>query len=218
MLQDDYIHKGLRKRMIEELIQKGISNSAVLNAMGKLPRHWFLDNSFLKYAYQNRAFSIGKGQTISNPYTVAIQSSLLQVKQNDKILEIGTGSGYQACILVEMGAKVYSIERQKDLYVKTKHLLQRIQYNSIEMFYGDGYLGLPALAPYDKILVTAAAPYAPKALLQQLKINGLMLLPIDQGNNSQEMTLIKRNSETHFEISTHGNFSFVPMLKQTEEN
>lgn len=213
MIQDDYIHKGLRQKMIDSLAQKGISQKAVLEAMNKVPRHLFLDTVFLKYAYQDRAFSIGQGQTISHPYTVAFQSSLLQISPGDKVLEIGTGSGYQACVLIEMGAKVYSIERQKALYNKTKKLLSHLRYNRIHTFYGDGYKGLPAYAPFDKILITAAAPYIPETLLHQLKIGGSILAPLNREDGRQEMTLIRRQSEKDISISHHGDFSFVPMLK-----
>ncbi len=216
MKQDDYIHKGLRQQMVNTLQQKGITNTKVLEAMNRVPRHLFLDPAFLKYAYQDRPFSIGQGQTISQPYTVAFQTSLLQINKNEKVLEIGTGSGYQACVLIEMGAKVYSIERHQTLYQKTTALLSKLNYNRVHTFFGDGYKGLPAYAPFDKILITAAAPHVPEALLQQLKIGGKMVIPLDKGNDIQEMTLITKKDNTHLEVSQHGDFRFVPMLKDRE--
>ncbi len=209
---DTYKAKGLRKKLVEELKNKGINDNAVLEAIGAVPRHLFLDSSFLEFAYQDKAFPIGEGQTISQPYTVAIQSQLLQVEPGDKILEIGTGSGYQACVLDLLKAKVFSIERQKTLYLKTKELFKELNYN-IKTFFGDGYAGLPAYAPFDKIIVTCGAPYIPEELIKQLKIGGIMVVPV--GNNSQIMTVVRKISETDFETKEYGEFRFVPMLDNT---
>ncbi len=209
MLTDSFKHKGLRKKLVDVLIKKGIQDEQVLAAIGKIPRHYFLDAAFEEFAYQDKAFPIGSGQTISQPYTVAFQTQLLQVKRGDKILEIGTGSGYQASVLVEMGAKVYSIERQRSLYLKTKQFLSEINYFP-KLFYGDGYKGLPTYAPFDKIIITAGAPKVPEALLQQIKIGGILLIPI--GEDVQTMTTFERISQTEFHSKTHGSFKFVPML------
>lgn len=208
---DTLKHKGLRKILVEEVRKKGISNENVLDAIGKVPRHLFLDSSFERFAYTDVAFPIGSGQTISQPYTVAFQSELLKVKKGDKILEVGTGSGYQACVLVDLGAKVFSIERQHKLFLRTKEFLPSIGYNP-KLFYGDGYQGLPTFAPFDKIIITAGAPEIPKALLTQLKIGGILVIPLGE-NEQQIMTSITRLSETEFEQEKYGNFSFVPMLK-----
>lgn len=208
---DTLKHKGLRKILVEEVRKKGISDEKVLDAIGKVPRHLFLDSSFERFAYTDVAFPIGSGQTISQPYTVAFQSELLKVKKGDKILEVGTGSGYQACVLVDLGAKVFSIERQHKLFLRTKEFLPSIGYNP-KLFYGDGYQGLPTFAPFDKIIITAGAPEIPKALLTQLKIGGILVIPLGE-NEQQIMTSITRLSETEFEQEKYGNFSFVPMLK-----
>ena len=208
---DTYRHKGLRKQLIQSIQLKGIADRTVLAAMEKVPRHFFFDSSFLEYAYEDKPFAIGAGQTISQPYTVAFQSELLQVKRGDKILEIGTGSGYQACILSEMGAKVFSIERQKSLFDKTIKALPALGYGTIKLFYGDGYKGLPAFSPFDKMIVTAAAPYIPDALIQQLKIGGILVIPV--GDEVQIMTTITKISETAIQKKEHGLFRFVPMLE-----
>jgi protein-L-isoaspartate(D-aspartate) O-methyltransferase len=209
---DTYKHKGMRKALVEEVAQKGIKDVAVLEAIGKLPRHLFLDSSFDRFAYQDVAFPIGSGQTISQPYTVAFQSELLEISKGQKILEVGTGSGYQACVLVELGAKVYSIERQRKLYEKTKKFVQKLGYR-MNLFYGDGYKGLPTYGPFDKIIVTAGAPEIPKDLLLQLKVGGWMVIPIGDQDKGQIMTKITRVTETEFAQKTYGNFAFVPMLK-----
>ena len=210
-MEDTYKHKGLRKKLVELIQAKGITDIAVLNAIGKVPRHLFIDdNAFLKHAYEDKPFPIGAEQTISQPYTVAFQTQLLQVKKNDKILEIGTGSGYQACILLELGAKVFTIERHKQLYQKVRILLPALGY-SAKFFHGDGYKGLPAFAPFDKIIVTAGAPYVPEALIEQLKIGGILVVPVGNVQN-QIMTSIVKISETEHEKSEHGEFSFVPLL------
>lgn len=208
-LIDTYRHQGLRRKLTEQLRNKGIKDENVLKAINHVPRHYFFDSSFLEFAYEDKAFPIGSGQTISQPYTVAFQSELLQVKAGMRILEIGTGSGYQACILAELGAKVYTIERQKLLYEKTKLTLPRMNFR-IRTFYGDGYKGLPAHAPFDRIIITAAAPLIPDALLAQLKIGGIMVIPV--GDDSQVMYRLTRISDTEVTSEQHGNFRFVPML------
>ncbi len=213
-IKDDYRHKGLRKKLVEEIALKGIQDKRILDAIGKIPRHMFLDSSFLEYAYQDKAFPIGAGQTISQPYTVAFQTELLEVKKGDKILEIGTGSGYQACVLMELGARVYSIERQKSLYIHTKNLLAKMNYHP-RLFYGDGYKGLLSFAPFDKILITAAAPEIPEALKKQLKHNGRLVVPYGE-DNVQEMICMTKETNDNFSITKHGKFQFVPMLKGKE--
>ncbi|NPD47231.1 MULTISPECIES: protein-L-isoaspartate(D-aspartate) O-methyltransferase [unclassified Lentimicrobium] len=212
MLEDNYRHKGLRKKLVGIVRNKGIHDEEVLEAINNIPRHQFLDSSFLNFAYQDQAFPIGSGQTISQPYTVAFQSQLLEIKKGDKVLEVGTGSGYQACVLAEMGAKVFTIERQKKLYEKTKKFLALLKYRNIKTFYGDGYKGLPTFGPFDKAIVTAGAPFIPNDLLLQLKIGGKLVIPVDIEEGIQEMTSITRVSESEFEKSEHGRFSFVPML------
>ncbi len=207
---DSFRHKGLRKKLIEELQNKGITNKPVLDAIGQIPRHLFLESSFLEFAYQDKAFPIGAGQTISQPYTVAIQSTLLNIQKGDKVLEIGTGSGYQAAVLSLMGAKVFSIERQKELFVKTKALMELLKYR-MKLFYGDGYMGLPAFAPFNKIIITCGAPFIPEKLVEQLKIGGIMVIPL--GEDVQTMTTITKISETEYTQETHGQFRFVPMLE-----
>lgn len=209
--QDTYRHQGLRNQLIRAIQKKGISDPAVLAAMEKVPRHFFFDSSFLEYAYEDQPFPIGAGQTISQPYTVAFQSTLLNITKGEKVLEIGTGSGYQACILAEIGARVFSIERQKTLYDKTRGLLSDMGYHRIKLFYGDGYKGLPAFAPFDKVLVTAAAPYIPDPLIQQLKPGGILVIPV--GDEVQIMTTIHKISDTEIRRQEHGNFRFVPMLE-----
>lgn len=213
VINDTFRHKGMRKRLVESLKIKGIKNEKVREAIGKVPRHLFMESTFLKFAYKDQAFPIGSGQTISQPLTVAIQTQLLQVEKNDKILEVGTGSGYQAAVLLELGAKVFTIERQKELYQKVHKFLPEIGYNPA-CFFGDGYKGLPNFAPFDKIIVTAGAPFIPEDLKQQLKVGGLMVIPV--GNSErQEMQLIERISETDFKCEKHGGFVFVPLLKGT---
>ncbi len=210
-MEDSFVHIGLRNQLVDELQSKGITDNRVLTAMRKVPRHFFcFDEALAKHAYQDKAFPIESGQTISQPYTVAIQSQLLDIHKNEKVLEIGTGSGYQAAILFSMGAKVYTIERQKKLYIKTKQLLQDLGYQ-IHTFLGDGNKGLPSFAPFDKIIITAAAPLIPIEILKQLKIGGIIVAPVNNGTK-QTMLRIKKLSETQFEQSQHGEFSFVPML------
>ena len=211
-MADDFRHKGLRMQLVKELRFKGIKDEKVLGAIAEIPRHLFMDQAFLKFAYQDKAFPIGCEQTISQPYTVAFQTELLKVKPHEKVLEVGTGSGYQTAVLVELKAQVFTIERQKDLYTKTKEFLPKIGYPSMFIF-GDGYKGLPKIAPFDKIIVTCGAPLIPKDLLAQLKIGGRLVIPVGEGE-VQKMTLIYRTSETTFEKFTYGDFSFVPMLPE----
>lgn len=211
-MRDTIKHKGLRKRLVEILIKKGIKDKGVLKAIQKIPRHLFMDSSFEDFAYQDKAFPIGANQTISQPFTVAFQSELLQVKPKSKIMEIGTGSGYQTAVLLELGAKVYSIERQKELYRKTTMFLPKLGYKAKQLIFGDGYIGLDEKAPFDGIIVTAGAPYLPKPLLSQLKIGGRLVIPV--GDEKQIMTLIIRKSVKEFEKHEFGDFRFVPMLKE----
>jgi protein-L-isoaspartate(D-aspartate) O-methyltransferase len=212
-MDDSFEAKGKRKKLVEELRKKGITDEEVLRAIDKVPRHLFMDPAFLSHAYVDKAFPITSGQTISQPYTVAVQSSLLRVKKRDKILEIGTGSGYQSAILVEMGAKVYTIERFRELYLKAQRVLISLGY-SADFFYGDGYLGKPQYGPFDGIVITAAAPEIPDKLLHQLKIGGRLVIPVGS-SASQVMTVVERSGEESFEQTEHGNFVFVPMLKGT---
>ena len=213
MENDDPRHQGMRKRLVEGLKIKGIRDEDVLAAIGKVPRHLFMESSFVNFAYKDQAFPIGSGQTISQPYTVAFQTQLLEVKKNDKILEVGTGSGYQAAVLLEMGAKVFTVERQKDLFLKAQSFLPEIGYNPA-CFFGDGWLGLPGFAPFDKILVTAGAPIVPDSLKVQLKTGGRLVIPVGD-DNRQEMMVIIRISEDEFKSEKHGGFIFVPLLKGT---
>jgi len=210
-MEDSYRHKGLRKKLVEELRLKGIQDEAVLAAIEKIPRHFFFDSGFLEYAYQDKAFPIGAGQTISQPYTVAFQTELLNIKKGERVLEIGTGSGYQSVILAELGARVFSVERQKTLYMKTKEFIPTLRY-TVKTFYGDGYKGLPAFAPFDKILITAAAPYLPEPLKEQLKVGGLIVAPVGQ-SDVQIMKTYRKLSETEFEEKEYGQFRFVPLLE-----
>ncbi len=210
-LKDTNKHKGLRNQLVAVLEQKGIKNSLVLDAIGKIPRHLFLDSGFEDFAYQDKAFPIGADQTISQPYTVAFQTELLEVQKGDKILEIGTGSGYQTAVLCALGAKVYSIERQIELFKKTKLLLPKLGFQPKYLTFGDGYKGLPAYAPFDSIIVTAGAPTIPQPLMAQLKIGGKLVIPI--GESIQIMTLLIRKSELQFEKHEFGDFKFVPLLE-----
>ncbi len=206
-------HQGLRKRLIEGLKIKGIRDERVLEALSRVPRHVFMDSSFVNFAYRDQAFPIGSGQTISQPYTVAFQTQLLDVFPLCKVLEVGTGSGYQAAVLCELSAKVYTIERQRELYIKAQQLLPGMGYNPA-FFLGDGYKGLPTYGPFDRILVTAGAPYVPEDLLQQLTIGGKMVIPVGNGDQ-QEMLMITRVAEDDFGTEKHGAFVFVPLLKGT---
>lgn len=201
----------MRKRLVETLRAKGIANVAVLEAINKVPRHWFMDSGFLDHAYTDKAFPIAADQTISQPYTVARQTELLEVNAGDKVLEIGTGSGYQSAVLLEMGIAVYTIERQNELFKKTSLALPKMGYRPKKMIFGDGYKGFEEFAPYDGIVVTAGAPYVPKPLLAQLKVGGKLVIPI--GDPVQIMTVFTRKSATEFEKTEHGEFRFVPMLE-----
>ncbi len=211
MIEESFEAKGKRKRLIEELRGKGISDERVLEAIGRVPRHIFMDDAFLRHAYQDKAFPISAGQTISQPYTVAVQTMLLNVGKRDKVLEIGTGSGYQAAILAELGVKVYTIERQRELYRKAQVMLNSLGYR-IQFFLGDGYEGQPQYGPYDGIIITAATADVPDKLLRQLRIGGRLVAPRGE-RDSQVMTLYVRRGEDDWDTSTHGNFVFVPMLK-----
>jgi protein-L-isoaspartate(D-aspartate) O-methyltransferase len=205
---------GKRKQLLETLRTVGINDTNVLDAMMRVKRHLFVnDSAFMEHAYDNKAFQIGCGQTISAPYTVAFQSMMLDIKRGDKVLEIGTGSGYQTAVLVELGAKVFSIERQKELYDKTKPLLHKLNYKAM-LYYGDGYKGLPLEAPFDKIIVTAGAPYIPEELVAQLKTNGTMIIPVGDGAD-QKMQLVQSINNT-ITITEVGDFKFVPMLKNRQ--
>lgn len=214
-MNDNYRHQGLRLKLVELLREKGINDQEVLAAISKIPRHLFIDKAFLEFAYQNKAFPIGSGQTISNPYTVAYQTSLLKIKPKDKVLEVGTGSGYQTAILLELKAQVYSVERQKELYLKTKFFLPKLGYQAM-LFYGDGYKGLVNFAPFDKIIVTAGAPYVPDDLIKQLKEGGIMVIPVG-GSNVQKMLLINKISKNNIEQKVLDDFSFVPLLRKKSQ-
>jgi protein-L-isoaspartate(D-aspartate) O-methyltransferase len=209
--EDTYRHKGLRKKLIDVLKDKGITDENVLKAINTIPRHYFLDSAFDEIAYEDRAFPIAAEQTISQPYTVAYQTQLLQIKPFDKVLEIGTGSIYQATVLVEMGAKVFTIERQKELFEKTKHFIFKKEYPNLKFFYGDGYEGLPTYGPFDKIIITAAAPFIPPKLMEQLKVGGFMVVPVDEGPH-QRMIRLTKSADGGYTEETFENFSFVPML------
>jgi len=212
-MTDTFLAKGKRKLLVEELKRKGISDEEVLRAINTVPRHDFMDPAFLNHAYIDKAFPISSGQTISQPYTVAVQTELLRVKRRDKILEIGTGSGYQCAILAEMGAKVYTIERYRELHLRAQRTLASLGYTA-DFFFGDGYEGKPQYGPFDAIVITAATKEIPEKLPPQLKIGGRMVVPLGD-SNSQVMTLIIRKGENDFEYSSHGSFIFVPMLKGT---
>ncbi|MCR9287316.1 MAG: protein-L-isoaspartate(D-aspartate) O-methyltransferase [Bacteroidetes bacterium] len=209
-MTDTYRHKGLRNKLVQSLRKKGITDERILSVMNQIPRHFFLEKAFEEQAYKDQAFPIGCEQTISQPYTVAFQTQLLEVKKREKILEIGTGSGYQAAVLASLGARVFTIERQEALYKKTKQLLDDLGFSGIRMYFKDGYLGLPEFAPFDKILVTAGAPEVPEKLLKQLKIGGVLVVPV--GVKIQRMLRIIRLSEDEFKQEEWGDFRFVPFL------
>ncbi|OZV66598.1 protein-L-isoaspartate(D-aspartate) O-methyltransferase [Winogradskyella aurantia] len=210
-MKDTFKHKGMRQQLVKTVAEKGITNSDVLKAIGKIPRHLFMDSGFIDHAYVDKAFPIGADQTISQPYTVAFQTELLQIEEGDKILEIGTGSGYQTAVLLELGSKVYSIERQKELFKKTSKFLPKIGYRPKKLVFGDGYKGLPEEAPFDGIIVTAGAPFVPKPLLSQLAIGGRLVIPV--GDEVQTMTLFIRKDDKEFEKHEFGEFRFVPLLE-----
>ncbi len=213
---DSYRHKGMRKKLVDSIKKKGINNENILNAINKIPRHLFLDSSFVEYAYEDKPFPIGSGQTISQPYTVAFQTEILDVSKGEKVLEIGSGSGYQACVLEEIGAKVFSIERQRKLYHKTKEFIGNLGYK-VKFFYGDGFKGVPMFAPYDRILITAAAPEIPKELIQQLKPGGKLVIPLGKGDIQTMLRLTKLQNGKIIE-ETFGAFRFVPMLKNKADD
>lgn len=210
-MKDTAKHQGLRNQLVTVLEQKGITDKNVLAAIAKVPRHLFLESSFEDYAYQDKAFPIGAGQTISQPYTVAFQSQLLEVQKDHKVLEIGTGSGYQTAVLYAMGAKVYSVERQNELFKTTSLLLPKLGIRPKHLSFGDGYKGLPNFAPFDSIIVTAGAPIIPKPLMAQLKVGGRLVIPL--GEEKQIMTMLIRKTETQFEKHEFGEFRFVPLLE-----
>lgn len=214
ILEDTYRAKGLRKQLVDLLRTKGITDETVLTAINEVPRHVFLDSSFVEIAYQDQAFPIGSGQTISQPHTVAFQTQLLQVEKGMKVLEIGTGSGYQACVLAAMGAKVFSIERQRNLYFKTKDILEQLPFR-VKTFLGDGFEGLPTYQPFDRIIITAGAPNIPETLIAQMKVGGLMVIPMDNPDGEgQTMLRITKLSEKELKKESFGNFKFVPMLRE----
>ena len=215
-MQDTFRHQGLRKQLVQHLKQKGISQNEILEGINTIPRHLFLDNAFINFAYQDKAFPIGSGQTISQPYTVAFQTQLLDIKPHERVLEVGTGSGYQAALLCYLKCNVFTIERQKNLFKKTKEFLPKLGYNCM-FFYGDGYKGLSKFAPFDKIIITCGAPDIPNELVSQLKIGGKMVAPIG-GQEVQIMHLLEKKSEIDNVITTHGKFSFVPMLSNKNPN
>ena len=210
-MMDNYKHKGLRKKLIELLREKGIENERVLDAINAVPRHLFMDNAFINFAYKDQAFPIGADQTISQPYTVAFQSQLLEVKGGEKVLEIGTGSGYQAAVLLELGVKVFSIERHRSLHKKSKQKLEELGYKG-RFFFGDGFEGLPTFAPFDRIIITAAAPRIPEKLIEQLKVGGYLVIPLGKGE-SQQMLRLHKKAEGEIVEERFGQFSFVPMLE-----
>lgn len=209
MVEDSYKHRGLRNKLVKKLREKGIRNEAVLAAIGKVPRHVFFETALLEHAYEDKAFPIGEGQTISQPFTVAFQSEKLEIKPGDKVLEIGTGSGYQACILLELGAKVYTIEYNRVLYERTKQFLPALGYKP-HFFHGDGSKGLPAKAPFDKIIVTAGAPIVPTALTDQLNEGGILVIPVGNREKQSMLCIHKRNGKLIKE--EFDNFAFVPLL------
>jgi len=209
-MEDTFMHQGMRRKLVAEIKTKGITDEGVLEAIGSVPRHLFMDNSFLQFAYSDKAFPIAAGQTISQPYTVAFQTQSLQIKKFDKVLEVGTGSGYQSAVLCKIGASVYTIERQKSLYDFARNLLPRLGFRP-QFFYGDGYLGLPTYGPFDKIIVTAGATFVPEPLKLQLRIGGILVIPV--GNSSHQiMKIITRITETEFTEQDKGGFVFVPLL------
>jgi protein-L-isoaspartate(D-aspartate) O-methyltransferase len=211
-IEDTYRHKGLRKKLVEGIRSKGIADEKLLTAIGNIPRHYFLDSAFDEVAYEDRAFPIGEGQTISQPYTVAYQTQLLEVKPFEKILEVGTGSAYQACVLAELGVQVFTIERQKNLFDANKNFNYLKKYHNIKFFYGDGYEGLPTFAPFDKVIITAAAPDIPQKLIEQLKPGGMMVIPVG-GGDVQQMKRITKLESGAIKEEVFDHFSFVPMVE-----
>ena len=215
ILEDNYRHKGLRQRLVNQLRKEGFDDERVLAALNEVPRHIFLDSSFVEFAYSDQPFPIGAGQTISQPSTVAFQTELLSVKQGMKVLEIGTGSGYQACVLAALGAKVFSIERQRNLYFHTKEILEQLPYR-VKTFLGDGYEGLDTYKPFDRIIITAGAPMVPPKLVEQLKPGGIMVIPMDNvTGDGQVMVRLTKNADGTLDREEFGDFKFVPMLTGT---
>lgn len=210
--EDLYYHKGMRRQLVQLLQQKGITDPQVLDAINAVPRHFFLDSAFDRIAYEDKAFDIGEGQTISHPFTVAYQTQLLQIEKKDIILEIGTGSAYQACVLAQYGNRIFTIERQKKLFLSNQSFPYLRQFSNIKYFYGDGYAGLPAYAPFDKIIITAAAPFIPPNLIEQLKIGGIMVIPVDGENGKQTMLRLTKQEDSSITQETFMDFEFVPML------
>ena len=213
-IEDNYRHKGLRQQMVNQLRNGGFDDEQVLAALNEVPRHIFLDSSFVEFAYSDQPFSIGSGQTMSQPSTVAAQSKLLNVESGMKVLEIGTGSGYQACVLAAMGAKVFTIERQRNLYFRTKEILEQLPYR-VKTFLGDGYEGLPQYGPFDRVIITAGAPSIPPKLVEQMKPNGIMVIPMDDNKGGQTMIRLTKNPDGSLAREAFGNFKFVPMLTGT---
>lgn len=213
---DTFKHQGLRKKLVETLKAKGIEQEAVLDAIMKVPRHFFMDSAFLNFAYEDQAFPIGADQTISQPYTVAFQTQLLDVKPGTKVLEIGTGSGYQTAVLTTMGCKVFTVERQRLLFKKSQQMLTKLN-STAKVFFGDGYKGLPAFAPFDRVLVTCGAPFIPDDLIDQLKPGGILVIPLGDGDD-QEMTRIVKDENGELTKTTHGIFRFVPMLQNRKNS
>ena len=217
-MEDNYRQRGLRNKLVKHIRKQGILDETLLAAFNKIPRHWFLDSAFLEHAYEDRPFPIGSGQTISQPYTVAFQTDLLELSKGDKILEIGTGSGYQACILAELGAEVYSIERQYKLFAKTKTFLEaNFSFPHLHLYYGDGYKGLPDASPFDGIIITAGAPEIPEALVKQLKPLGKMVIPHGKGD-LQVMKRIIKGEDGQLFLEEFGTFRFVPLLKNKADD
>ena len=214
VIEDNYRHKGLRQQMVNQLRDNGFDDERVLTALNEVPRHIFLDSSFVEYAYSDQPFSIGSGQTMSQPSTVAVQSKLLKVEAGMKVLEIGTGSGYQACVLAALGAKVFTIERQRNLYFRTKEILEQLPYR-VKTFLGDGYEGLPQYGPFDRVIITAGAPCIPPKLVGQMKPHGIMVIPMDDNHGGQTMIRLTKNADGTLAREEFGNFKFVPMLTGT---
>ena len=214
VIEDNYRHKGLRQQMVNQLRDSGFDDERVLTALNEVPRHIFLDSSFVEYAYSDQPFSIGSGQTMSQPSTVAVQSKLLKVEAGMKVLEIGTGSGYQACVLAALGAKVFTIERQRNLYFRTKEILEQLPYR-VKTFLGDGYEGLPQYGPFDRVIITAGAPCIPPKLVGQMKPHGIMVIPMDDNHGGQTMIRLTKNADGTLAREEFGNFKFVPMLTGT---
>ena len=214
LIEDNYRHKGMRQQLVNQLRASGFTDERVLAAINEVPRHIFLDSSFVEQAYSDQPFSIGSGQTISQPSTVAVQSALLAVSPGMKVLEVGTGSGYQACVLAALGTKVFSIERQRNLYFRTKEILERLPYR-VKVFLGDGYEGLPQWKPFDRVIITAGAPFIPPKLIEQLKPGGIMVIPMDDGKGGQTMVKVTKNPDGALVKEEFGSFKFVPMLTGT---